>query len=101
MSQIQLLKSGNQAFDLWQTRVKSQLDPVLANKIMQGNLLQGLTLTPGVNNINHLLGRTPYGWFPVDVNAPWNIWRSGPLNAQTLILTSSNTATLTVSLWVF
>jgi len=101
MSQIQLLKSGNQAFDLWQTRVKSQLDPVLANKIMQGNLLQGLTLTPGVNTYNHKLGRTPYGWFPVDLSGPAVIWRSSPLNAQTLILTSSSTATLALSLWVF
>ena len=42
---------------LMQTQWASQIDPVLTNELVQGQLLQNITLTAGANVINHKLGR--------------------------------------------
>lgn len=101
MAQIPLLKTGNQAMDLWQTRVKSQIDPLLSNKIIQGDLVQDASLSPGSNTITHNLGKIPVGWIVVDINASANVWRSADFDKDTLTLTSSAAGPIIVSLWVF
>lgn len=101
MAAVPILKTGNVALDLYQSKLKSELDPLLANKLTQGSLLQGLTLNPGVNVINHKLQRMPQGWFVVDINGNANIWRSAPFTNLTLTLTSSAASSFTISLWVF
>ena len=86
-------------YELMLTKWASELNPVLANDLIQGILLKGTKLSIGSNVINHLLGRTMVGWYVVDQDAAASIYRSAPLNDQTLTLTSN--AVTTVNLWVF
>lgn len=100
MASLPITKTGNPAIDVWITKVKSQLDPILANQLVQGRLVTQ-ALQPGVNNINHLLGRQQVGWMQSDLSGPAVVWRSAPLNSSTLTLTCSAVAQVTVSFWVF
>lgn len=84
---------------LAQTKWKSQIDPVLANPITQGNVIAGVKLISGVTVVNHLLGHAPLGWFVCDIDGPAQIYRSAPSNALTLTLTSN--AAVTINLAVF
>lgn len=100
MAGIPIVKTGNQAIDLYQTRVKSLLDPVLASQLLSGNLLTNIQLSAtSPTNINHKLGRMQVGWMLADQNAQARIYRSRPLNAHTLTLSSD--ANVVVSLWTF
>lgn len=85
----------DRASSIW----KSQIDPVLANLLVQGSLLKNISLTTGTNQVNHLLGQTQQGWMITDINGAAQIYRSQPFNDKTLTLTSD--ANVTVSLWVF
>jgi hypothetical protein len=75
------------------------INPVLANPPNNSILLTGISLNNGATQINHGLGRTPQGWVIVDVNASASIYRSQPLNATTLTLTSN--AVCVVNIEVF
>lgn len=101
MANIPIIKTGSIGLDLFMTRLKSELDPVLANKFVQGNFLQNITLVPGVNYVSHTLARMPLGWSIVDITGPYSIWRSAPSTITQLTLTASVSANLSVSLWVF
>lgn len=89
----------NLSDDEMQRRWKSQLDPVLANKVLQGQQLTAVDLAIGDNVINHKLGRTQLGWFLVDVDSATTIYRTQPFNDSTLTLNSS--AEATINLWVY
>lgn len=93
------IQSPDQTLMLIQTKWASQLNPLLSNKLTQGNLLQNVALINGSTTINHLLSRMMQGWILVDKDASVIIYRSQPLNAQTLTLTSNGA--VNVSLWVF
>lgn len=84
---------------LMQTAWASQLNPVLKNALMSGQFLKDIALINGATKINHLLSRTQQGWFITDINGAATIYRSAPLNDQTLTLTSN--AAVTVSIYVF
>lgn len=100
MSGLPIIKTGNVALDLYQTRMKSELDPVIASSLLQGNLLSNIQLSASSpTQINHKLGRMQRGWFITDQNAQARIYRFAPLNASTLTLSSD--ANVVVSLWVF
>lgn len=77
----------------------SALNQLLKNPLVQGNFVKNTFLSSGSNVIPHGLGRTLQGWSIVDINADADIYRSAPLNAQNLTLTTS--ADVTVSLYVF
>ena len=99
MSALNLFKSSDQSLMLLQKQWMSQLNPLLASILGQGNLLPNINLIDGINTFNHYLGRQMQGWFIVDNDANANIYRSAPLNNQTLQLTSS--ASCTINLWIF
>ena len=82
-----------------QARWKSQLDPLLANDLVQGTLVSGVSLSSGDNSVTHKLGRAPKGWILTDINAAVTVYRSKDFSDTTLTLNASGTAT--VSLWVF
>ncbi len=84
---------------LLQQKWAPKINPVLDNQLVQGELIQKVSLAVGANTFNHYLGRQMTGWLIVDQNALATIYRSQPLNSQTLTLTSS--AIVTVALWVF
>ncbi len=98
MAAITLPKTGDQTLDLFFSRLKSELDPLLANRLMQGNVLKDLALIQGNNQINHLLQRQPLGWIVIDQSAVSQFYRvSWDMNF--LVLNASQPAT--ISLWVF
>jgi hypothetical protein len=99
MAAVNLFKSQDQTFMLMQKQWMSQLNPLLGNILTQGSLLPMQKLVNGSTMFNHYLGKQMTGWILVDQNALANIYRSAPLNSQTLTLTSS--APCTVSLWIF
>lgn len=96
---VTLIRSDDQSFNLFQTKLKADLDPVLANLLVQGSLITNVNLIAGVNVINHLLGRQQQGWILADQTAVSNIYRSAPFNDKTLALNAS--APVQVNLWVF
>lgn len=93
-------QGGDQPFQLMQSSWSAQLNPMLANPIINGFQLNNITIASGsAVAINHLLGRMQQGWFLVDQNAPAKIARIQPLNNKTLTLSSD--ATVTVAVWVY
>lgn len=85
-----------------QTSWTSQLNPLLADPLIQGHLLQSVTLTSGSNTISHKLGRALVGWIPTRVRASATFFDTQDSNQQadlTLLLTSS--ANVVVDLYVF
>lgn len=82
-----------------ETEWKKQIDPVLGNVLLQGNLLTGIQIFNGTNVINTKLQRLQQGWIIVDQDAQAEIYRSAAFNDLTLTLTSSKACT--IALWVF
>lgn len=101
MAQLPIVQIVNPVQDvmLLETKWKSQLDPILANQLLDGLLIVNQVLVTGTNVINHKLGRLQVGWNIVDQNASAAIYRTKPFNNLTLTLTSS--APATINLWVF
>jgi hypothetical protein len=78
------------------------LNPVIANQLVNGQLLQSVKLAAGKNVVNHKLGRTLIGWFPTRIRSSATFYdqQDGNSNpATTLILYAS--AACTADLWVF
>jgi hypothetical protein len=96
---LNLFKSSDQTLMLMQKQWTSQLNPLLAVSITQGSLLTNKLLNIGTNTFNHYLGKQMSGWFIVDQDAKASIYRSQPLNSQSLTLTSDEV--VTIALWVF
>lgn len=87
-------------YELLQTQWAEQLNPILANPIMQGLAITGIILnatTPKL--INTGLGRIPQGWFLIDNMASCNVWRTEPFNSRNITLSAS--ADTTISIWIF
>ena len=80
---------------------KAALDPVLANLLIQGQLLSSVDLPKGSVGINHKLNRVPQGWFLVSPQGPAIVYQSEnqPNPIFTLTLTSSQA--MTTDIWVF
>lgn len=78
------------------------LNPLLANPLIQGQILSDVKLLTGANTINHGLGRKLVGYFVILNSASVTFYDSQLTNQRpdlTLILNSSGAAT--VSLYVF
>jgi hypothetical protein len=96
---LNIFKSPDQTLMLLQKQWTLELNPLLANILTQGSLLSDINLVIGANTFNHYLGKQMTGWILTDQDEIASIYRSKPLNSQTLTLTSS--AICTVSLWIF
>jgi hypothetical protein len=92
---LPLLKS----FDLLTNQWKAILDPIVANPILQGLQLTGISLSTSATTVPHTLGRVQQGWFITDYSAAATVFRTGSYNSSNMILTAS--APVTVSIWVF
>lgn len=83
-----------------QTQWSAQLNPILANPILNGLAVNNIVLVANTpRTINHGLGRNQIGWFLTDQNAFASIGRTQPFNSQTLTLESN--ANVTINLWVY
>lgn len=88
--------------DQMQTTWATALNPVVANPLVQGQLLTNITLANGNSVINHKLGRKLQGWFVVGINGPATIYDTQAGNQMPeLTLNLISNATCTVALWVF
>lgn len=91
-----------QPLELMQTSWAQQLNPVIANQLLNGILLKNQVLTTGTNIINHKLGRNLQGWIPTRVRASATFYDTQDNNQSpnlTLVIVSS--ANCTIDLWVF
>jgi hypothetical protein len=87
-------------WDLAQPRWASELNPILALPILAGNQVESIPLKANVPKaINHLLQRTPQGWFLTDIISDATVWRSAIFTTTTITLTSS--ADTTIDLYIF
>lgn len=92
--------SSSLTFEQMLTKWSGTLNPVLANLLLQGAVLNNITLVSGVpKTINHQLGRNQIGFFVTDQNAAASIFRTQPFNSKTITLQS--TANVTINLWNF
>jgi hypothetical protein len=86
-------------WDLASFKWSSILNPLLANPLNQVIIVKNVFLKNGSTTFNHGLGRTPQGWFLVDINGSANVYRGASFNELTLTLISS--AAVTASIGVF
>jgi hypothetical protein len=85
-----------------QTKWASQLNPVLANLLVQGQMLMDQKLNNGVTIVNHKLGRDLIGWFIVGINGAATVYDNQATNqTPQLTLNLTSNAAVTVNLWVF
>jgi len=92
--------SSNLPWELANNIWAQSLNPILANPILAGKMIQKISLVASVPKIiNHGLNRMQTGWFLTDQNAASSVFRAADFNTQTLTLEA--TANVTVSLWVF
>ncbi len=80
----------------------SQINPVLANPLVQGRLISNISLVTGSNTINTLLGRKLQGYIVVMKSANVTIYdtqATNPMPDKTLQLVASGPAA--ISLWCF
>lgn len=77
----------------------AQLNPLLANPMMQGVAINSVVLSTTPKEIPTTLNRMQLGWFITDINGAATVYRSQPFTNNTLTLVAS--ATVTVNLWCF
>lgn len=96
---LPIFKSDDRELMLLQTKWTSELNPVLALPLNSPSILKNISVSTGVNVINHKLGRNPIGYLLIDSNAAITLYRSAAFNDLTLTLTSSGSAQ--IALMVF
>jgi hypothetical protein len=74
------------------------VDQLNKKPIIDGILLEGLTITSGSSTIEHKLGRIPRGYLVVASTAAVNVY-NGSMTQYLIPLVSD--ADATISLWVF
>ena len=80
----------------------TQLDPVISNPLVQGQLLTGVALINGTTVVNHKLGRKLQGWMLAGINAAATVYDNQATNqTPQLTLSLTSNAVCTVNLWVF
>lgn len=96
---IPLVVTADKDLNLFQTQLGKSLQPIISNPILDGTMLNGISLASGATTFPTNLNRTQQGWFLTDVNGAATIYRSQPFNDSTLTLTSN--AAVTANIWVF
>ena len=84
-----------------QTTWAQQIDPVLQNLLVQGQLLKSQSLINGTITINHKLGRQPQGWFLVSPQGSASVYQASYQPNPTLLLTLTSNAAIITDIWVF
>jgi hypothetical protein len=100
--QLPIFHTEDKDLSMMQTKWASVINPLLSTEIVNGNLLENISLKVGTNVINHLLGRKLIGWMIVGINGIANIYDAQANNQtpqNTLILISD--AAVTVKVWCF
>lgn len=93
---------NNRTFQMLQNTWAAQLNPVLANPLTNGIILNNVELINGTTVVNHRLGRKLQGWLVIGLDAAATIFDNQASNQMpelTLSLTSD--AACTCTLYVF
>lgn len=85
--------------DLFQRDVKTAVDKLSAIDILDGRLLEDISLTTSARRVHHNLGRPVRGFWVVWTVGDTRVWVDGD-NTSTFIELRAN-ASSTVNLWVF
>lgn len=102
MRTLPIYINDNKDFSMMQTNWASIINPLLKNPICNGIILNNISITTGVNYINHLLGRKLQGWIIIGITDVASIVDDQANNSnsdKTLLLLS--TANTTINLYVF
>lgn len=102
LSKIALVQTPDRLVNQLQQNINSQLNQIIANPIVSGNIINNVVLAVGDNTINHMLGRNLQGWIIILKSANSNIFDKQSTNSTpnlTLVLNSSGI--VTISLYVF
>ena len=93
---------ADEALNRMQDRIKTVTDALVANRLLDGVLLENVVLTAGVfTPVSHQLARPWQGYLVFARNANATIW-SQPISADgATFLYLQPSATVTVNLWVF
>ena len=107
--QFEIHQSKNPVEDkdlaLIQQNVQKFVRPLEENPLLSGRFIEGVVLVHGATTaVQHKLNRQPRGWFLCDITGDMleSIGRTA-WDTQTITfnVTSTGTADITVSLWVF
>ena len=89
IQQVTKVQSSDPVLNRIQDQLQ-KLNPVLANPLLNGNLVGPVALDTSPVAVNHLLGRNYIGWFVVDIDAAETVFRVGIANpAQVINLQAS------------
>jgi hypothetical protein len=78
------------------------ISAIISSQVLDGTLLQNVSLKSGLNEVAHKLGRKPQGWIIVRKRANANIWDEQDSNSKSkLTLRLQASAAVKVDLWVF
>lgn len=84
-----------------QTTWAQALNPIIANLLLQGQLLSNQELTTGTNTVNHKLGRNIIGWFLISPQGPAVIYQEAYQPNPSLFITLNSSADVVTGIWVF
>ena len=89
-------------WDLMNPKLAAQINPLLANPFVNGQILSSVVMKSGDNVINHGLGNKLQGWIVVGNNAATTFYDKQATNQSpdlTLVLNASGACT--INLYVF
>lgn len=85
-----------------QANLADFVQPLVRNPLLDGVLLEGVSLAAGTNTVAHGLGRAPRGVLPLLGNADARVWLSAtPSAAPAGSVRLDASAAVTLSLFVF
>lgn len=88
-------------YDKMLTTWAQQINPVIANLLVNGQLLKNIQLSTGVTVVNHRLGRQPQGWLLSAPKGPATVYQASQQPNPTLTLTVVSDADVTTDIWVY
>lgn len=95
-------QGGSKEFTMMQSQWAGQLNPLLAEPLLNGQHIKNVALAVGETAIAHGLGRAIQGWILTRVRAAANIYEpSTVVNRPDLEFILATTATVTVDLYVY
>lgn len=102
MKAIAQVQSGDRNQNQLQSNIITQLNGLIKNPLMSGQLIQDIELDVGSNVVNHKLNRNLIGWMIVRQRSAANVFDTQDSNDTpnlNLLLTSD--AIVSVDLYVF
>ncbi len=83
-------------------RWASMIEPYINQPIVQGRLVENVSLINGTTVVNHLLGRKLVGWFIVGINGAATVYDNQASNqTPQLTLSLTSNASVVATIWVF